>query len=278
MFKMKYNLMDEAGAGDGAGSGDAGGASGDAGNQGGNWRDSLSEDLRNNDSLSKFTDINALAKSYVNAESMIGKDKIVLPTNESEWSEAYNKLGRPETAEGYDVSLPENTPIDENFFSGFKQAAHDAGLNQAQLQKLTEWYTGETGKAIQDQQLSQENAYNDSVAALKHTWGEKFDQNLNLANRVLDQFGSDELSALLDQTGLDNNPVMTEFLFNVSKLSSEGTLEQGQGQADSLDPTQIQDKINELMATNAYVDKMDPGHTSTVGKVQKLFGRLHGAR
>ena len=43
------------------------------------WRDSLPEDIRDNSSLSKFTDVSTLAKSYINAEQMIGKDKFTIP-------------------------------------------------------------------------------------------------------------------------------------------------------------------------------------------------------
>ena len=38
------------------------------------WRDSLPEELKTNASLEKFSDVSTLAKSYINAESMIGKD------------------------------------------------------------------------------------------------------------------------------------------------------------------------------------------------------------
>ena len=43
------------------------------------WRDSLSDDLKTNASLQKFSDVGTLAKSYINAEQMIGKDKMVVP-------------------------------------------------------------------------------------------------------------------------------------------------------------------------------------------------------
>ena len=47
------------------------------------WKDSISEDYRNDPSIEKFTEIDALAKSYINATKMIGQDKIVIPTKNS---------------------------------------------------------------------------------------------------------------------------------------------------------------------------------------------------
>ena len=65
------------------------------------WKDSISEEFRKDPNIEKFTEIDALAKSYINATKMIGQDKIAIPTNNSTqvaWDEAYDKLGRPESA------------------------------------------------------------------------------------------------------------------------------------------------------------------------------------
>ena len=47
------------------------------------WKDSISEAYRNDPSIEKFTEIDALAKSYINATKMIGQDKIVIPNKNS---------------------------------------------------------------------------------------------------------------------------------------------------------------------------------------------------
>ena len=47
------------------------------------WKDSISEEYRVDPSIEKFTEIDALAKSYINATRMIGQDKIVIPTKNS---------------------------------------------------------------------------------------------------------------------------------------------------------------------------------------------------
>ena len=54
------------------------------------WKDSISEAYRNDPNIEKFTEIDALAKSYINATKMIGQDKVVIPTNnstEEHWDE-----------------------------------------------------------------------------------------------------------------------------------------------------------------------------------------------
>ena len=45
------------------------------------WKDSISEEYRVDPNIEKFTEIDALAKSYINATKMIGQDKVVIPNN-----------------------------------------------------------------------------------------------------------------------------------------------------------------------------------------------------
>ncbi len=66
------------------------------------WKEAISEEYRSNPNIEKFTELDALAKSYINAVSMIGTDKIPLPgksATDEQWNEVYNKLGRPEFAQ-----------------------------------------------------------------------------------------------------------------------------------------------------------------------------------
>ncbi len=66
------------------------------------WKSSISEEFRNDPNIEKFTEIDALAKSYINATRMIGQDKVAVPnknSTEDQWNEVYSKLGRPESAD-----------------------------------------------------------------------------------------------------------------------------------------------------------------------------------
>ena len=97
------------------------------------WKDSISEEFRKDPNIEKFTEIDALAKSYINATKMIGQDKIAIPTNNSTqeaWDEAYNKLGRPESAAKYALDLnSEIVSMDDNQIKSFAEQSHKLGLN-----------------------------------------------------------------------------------------------------------------------------------------------------
>ena len=71
------------------------------------WKASLSEDLRNDPSLSSISDVGSLAKSFVHAQRMVGADKVAIPKDDAspdDWNEYYNRLGRPEK---YEISKPQ---------------------------------------------------------------------------------------------------------------------------------------------------------------------------
>ena len=102
------------------------------------WKDSISEVYRNDPNIEKFTEIDALAKSYINATKMIGQDKVVIPTNnstEEHWDEVYDKLGRPESAEKYSLDAKsEVVNLDEAAIKSFAEQSHKLGLNNKQAQ------------------------------------------------------------------------------------------------------------------------------------------------
>ena len=44
-----------------------------------NWKESLPEEIRGDKSLDVVTDFNGLVSQHINAQKMLGKDKVVLP-------------------------------------------------------------------------------------------------------------------------------------------------------------------------------------------------------
>ena len=126
----------------------------------GTWRSDLPEELREAGSLKDIPDVGTLAKAYVDAQSYIGgsiripgqdageeawsdfKGKLngipglgTIPTPESpqeDWASFYNKLGRPENADGYSIDRPENLPGDPEAEQAFLEKMHEVGLNNKQ--------------------------------------------------------------------------------------------------------------------------------------------------
>ena len=113
----------------------------------------IPEEIRGHKSLEHISDVGALAKSYVNAQSMIGADKVAIPGKHAtpeDWDEVYRRLGRPDTPDEYELinEVPDGVAVDDDLVSWFKGAAHEVGLTGPQAQKLLEGYNQMLGNSV----------------------------------------------------------------------------------------------------------------------------------
>ena len=66
-----------------------------------NWRNVLTENIRNEKCLDNIKTFGALAQNYVHAQRAMGAKRFAMPSENStpeEWNEFYTTLGRPENA------------------------------------------------------------------------------------------------------------------------------------------------------------------------------------
>tara|TARA_R100000329_G_scaffold7614_1_gene9111 strand:+ start:1483 stop:2307 length:825 start_codon:yes stop_codon:yes gene_type:complete len=240
------------------------------------WRDSLPDDLKANASLEKFSDVSTLAKSYINAEQMIGKDKMVVPgdnTTEDEWNDIYNKLGRPEEPDGYELqmNLQEGEAVDEQLYAAFKNAAHANGLSPKQAQGLLNFYNDISTEALNEQSNAGVLAQEQSSRELREEWGRNYETNLNAASNVAKQFLGEEVFQieLSDGSLLGDNATLIRGLSKIASIVSEDTLVGDKN--DVVSNAGIQEQLNSLTAQGtAYWNKQDPNHDATVKKVLDL--------
>lgn len=246
------------------------------------WRASLPEDIRDNQSLRTIPDVGALAKSYVNAQSMIGADKVAIPgkyATDEDWSEVYNKLGRPETADLYnlEVNLPEGQEADNDLVGWYQQAAHDVGLTPGQAQKLFNAYNEMSGSHLQTNDADISARALDAEKDLRREYGQAFDSRITAAGNMLEQFGGKGITELqmADGTMLGDNPQMVKTLIEVANYietnMGEDTLV-GEKTANVMTPDEAQNQINEFMRQDGpYWDQKHPQHDHFVKEVSRLM-------
>ena len=72
------------------------------------WRETLPDDLRDDPILARFNDVPAMAKALVSAQKMVGADKVAIPSagDAEAWGKVYDRLGRPESGDGYELAPP----------------------------------------------------------------------------------------------------------------------------------------------------------------------------
>lgn len=126
----------------------------------------------------------------------------------------------PVVPEVYEFEMPEGVELDKDALNDFTGVAKELKLDQAAAQKLADVGV----KMAQRQKEVFENtkaAWAEQARTDKDIGGEKFEQNLAMAKKTLETFGSPELKEILNVSGLGNHPVVIKFLVNTSKAISE---------------------------------------------------------
>lgn len=98
------------------------------------WREELDASVKEHPSLKNFKSPGDLAKSWVEAQKLIGRDKIPVPgekATKEDWDTVFERLGRPKDKNGYtipDVKLPDGLPAPKpEFIEELKAKAHELG-------------------------------------------------------------------------------------------------------------------------------------------------------
>ena len=120
------------------------------------WKSTLSDDLKNSGSIQSLNTVEDVVKKLVNAEAMIGKDRVILPGKDAtpeQWNEFHTKMGRPETIDGYDFSQTE-TEVSEDSTKQVRDLAFQLGLDKKGGAVLHN-ALGEAAKRGQDLQKEQ---------------------------------------------------------------------------------------------------------------------------
>jgi hypothetical protein len=239
------------------------------------WIDSLSDELKGNATLSKFKDVESLAKSYVNAQKLIGSS-VKVPgegATEQELAEFYGKLGRPESVDKY--NLPELTTGET--FEDLKDSLermHKANLTDAQVKEILAIHNDRHSKMLE---AIQEKAKADEES-VKKLWGNDYDKNISLAKNtakeLVDKFG-DSAKELL-ASPLANNPLLLSMLAELGKNSAEGNSKiisvNGSGQVDSEESIKAQ--INEIRKSQDFLNPASRGYKEAGEKLKTLYGKL----
>jgi hypothetical protein len=87
----------------------------------------------------------------------------------------------------------------------------------------------------------------EALTTLSTKWGDKAEQNLNIANRVLAKFGGDALDRELEARGLSNNPALIEMFHKIGiSLEDDSIIS---GDAPATGSLTLKDKINRMYSS-----------------------------
>jgi len=218
------------------------------------WINSLDEDVRADKGLGSFKSVKDLAKSYVNAHKMIGKDKIAVPNEKStpsEWEAYFEAGGRPKTVADYKLDYPKDMPVPEEpeLKKGYIELAHKAGLSQKQTQALYEYYNNIVKQSVAKQEQDEQLEKSESEEKLHTLWGNAYDQRVHFGNVAVHE-GSDgdaDFEArLIEKFG--NDPDFIRYSSNLgNKFAEHKTISQ-----NIPTPGDIQSQIDKLQHDPLY--------------------------
>lgn len=246
-----------------------------------NWKEILDESIRGEASLQTVNSVQDLAKSFVNAQKMIGADKVQLPNKYDDGTQlrnVLNKLGLSEKLEEYDIA-PKDIPIDENnkdYFDKFKQQAHKLGILPAQAKEMF--------KFMHTESLEQDNAIvkqieveqQEAINTLQKEWGAAFESKVNLAKQATKFLaGSDDvLYSTLTSPQYGNNPAIVKVLAKFGEMMAEDKIITGVPKDDmAKSPGEAQKEIQTIYGdkTHPYNNKDHPRHQAAIKEMQQLF-------
>lgn len=252
------------------------------------WRASLPPEIQKLPSLEKFKDPGSLARSYVELQSKLGAKGVLLPKEGDAADKArfYSELGRPESADKYDLSKIEERskewwPKDRE--SEFLKFAWESGFSNEHTQAALSWFA--KGMAADRAQLEQATSarHEKTMGELKQKWGAAFDEKLKAVGRLFtsaaggpDKAAEIESIELADGSVLGDHPVIVEMFSKLSELIREDVLEGGKLGRLGMTPEEAQTELARIQMAGteenkALLDRFHPLHDQVLARRADLL-------
>lgn len=157
------------------------------------WTGILDEDIREEKCLATIKDVKSMARSYVHAQKMVGKDKIGIPneaSSEADWEAYHVAGGRPTTPEDYNFTKPDELSeehYNQDLANAYQSLFYKLGLSQKQADEIFAFNTKSIISAVTKQTQDSELAMSDLVNGLKTEWGQAYDQKIHLGNVAIEK-------------------------------------------------------------------------------------------
>ena len=214
---------------------------------------------------------------------MIGQDKVAIPNNnstEDQWNEVYDKLGRPESADKYQLDVKSDVvPLDESAVKSFAENAHKLGLNNKQAQGILEFYKNSMEGSAQQNQVDMETAQAQAEQELRKEWGRAYEDNIKKAGAVAKANMDANIldMQLKDGTRLGDHPAIIKGFANIANILSEDKLVSTESESVSqgIDySAEISKIVNDR--DGPYWNKAHPDHDKVVQQVFNLRTMMNG--
>ena len=155
------------------------------------WVAGLPDQLKANESLTKFKTVGDLASDYLatstkatELEQKVSNSipKLTETATDADRAAFYDALGRPKDAKEYEFDGEDkNAP---EWTNHWKQVSHSLGLTKTQAKNLSTAFNAQMTQMVEAHNAKIAGEVTAATEKLKSEWGDKFDTNVELAKRV----------------------------------------------------------------------------------------------
>ena len=190
------------------------------GNGGADFRATLPEGVRDHEAFQSMENLEALTQGYLDLSGKVRE----LPQ-------------LPADVDGYEALPPEGVKLDEGRVNAFKAEAHKLGLTQEQFLGLVNYDVQRAGEATEAMKKQRQVALDAAVVTLKDDWGDKYEENANIAENAVNKLTSPAFQELLIKSGLNDNPIVIHTFHNLGTVLNEDQFVSAQRKASKDRPT-----------------------------------------
>lgn len=150
----------------------------------GDWKVALPEDIRADASLSTFKGIPELARSFIETKKLVGQKGVTVPgenATDQEWAAFHRSIGTPESADGYKISMPAGLSLPESEIAQIRADGHRLGLSGRQVQAII----NERAQFHHEVQRAIDEDARKADVALREKWGGNYERNKAYVERAL---------------------------------------------------------------------------------------------
>ena len=209
------------------------------------WFDGISEDLVT-DKIKRFGSLEDFTRSYNEAQKLISGKGLKAPGDDASTEEVdafYKAIGRPDSVDGYKVTLPEDSLIDEDTLGVYKEAALKAGATTRQFQTMMDEVNASIANQLEADKAQAAERTREAEETLKGEWGSKYKDNIAAIKQTMNNLGISEATMdYMRETGVLSNVEFIKMLNTVTKSLGESNVSRGERLGD------VNDQIKALKA------------------------------
>lgn len=225
-----------------------------------------------------FKDPEILADSYRQLEKLIGvpKDQILkLPTdfNTPEGEAVFQRLGKPEKPEGYNIEVPKDaTPADKEFMDWAKNTFHKSNMTSDQAKNLLGEWNSFQQAAAKKQLEAIETQNKTEYDTLKSQWGNAYDQKLEVGKAAAKEFGltQEQIQGIQNTVGYEKT---MKLFHDIGSKLGETPFVQGNGKNGfgAMDTETAKSLIAAKKSDSEFMKKYSNGDANAKAEMGRLY-------